>query len=70
MNWRVCLARRFLSLARVTGLARYITQLYEHWPPEYPPLIDQQDERHEALQDWLSLIERLGSASGQLSSRR
>ncbi|MBV8215219.1 MAG: glycosyltransferase family 4 protein [Verrucomicrobia bacterium] len=42
-------------------LARYIADLYEHWPPEHPPFIAQQDERHDALQDWLLLIERLGS---------
>jgi colanic acid biosynthesis glycosyl transferase WcaI len=43
-------------------LAHYIADLYEHWPPEHPPFIAQQDERHDALQDWLLLIERLGSS--------
>lgn len=44
-------------------LARYITELYEHWPPECPPRIAQQDERQEALRDWLMLVERLERAT-------
>ena len=43
-------------------LANYIAHQYEHWPPAHPPLIDQQDERREALEDWLLTIERLGNS--------
>jgi colanic acid biosynthesis glycosyl transferase WcaI len=44
-------------------LAQYIADLYEHWPPKHPPFVAQQDEPHDALQDWLFLIERLESPS-------
>lgn len=50
-------------------LAHYVADLYKHWPPEHPPFIAQRDERREALQDWLLLIERRGSFQSTGSRR-
>lgn len=44
------------ALGESEGLARHVAALYQNWPPQAPPLVDQQDDRRAPLAAWSSLV--------------